>query len=155
MSSLATQIERYLKRQLKQSEAGFIEVQRSDLAEIFMCVPSQINYVLATRFNNESGYIVESRRGGGGYVRIIKVALDEDEELTKLLNNSVKRPTSQEAADKLLNRLSEEGLLSKREADIVKLLLANTNMQLEREEADYLRSRLLRVLLLNLLREDF
>jgi len=155
MTSLASQIEKYLKKQLAASAQGYIDVQRNDLAAIFMCVPSQINYVLGTRFNNENGYYVESRRGGGGYVRIIKLALHDEEDLTQLLNNTAKKPIPQSAGENLLERLVEEEFLTTREGIIIKALLDNDNMQLEKEDADLLRSRLLRVLLLNLLREDF
>ena len=55
---------------------GVLELQRSDLAQRFNCVPSQINYVMSTRFSPERGYIVESRRGGGGYIRISRVQVD-------------------------------------------------------------------------------
>lgn len=65
MSTLAKQIEEYLKSLMAQSNKGILELCRSDLAETFMCVPSQINYVLETRFNPSQGYYVESRRGAG------------------------------------------------------------------------------------------
>jgi len=59
------------------SEAGgTAELQRAELANRFNCVPSQINYVISTRFSPEHGYIVESRRGGGGYIRIKRVAME-------------------------------------------------------------------------------
>lgn len=57
-------------------EDGTAELQRSELASRFNCVPSQINYVISTRFSPERGYIVESRRGGGGYIRIRRVRMD-------------------------------------------------------------------------------
>ncbi len=56
-----------------ESAGGMAELQRSNLAERFRCVPSQINYVISTRFSPEHGYLVESRRGGGGYIRITRV----------------------------------------------------------------------------------
>ena len=65
MSTLSNQIEQYLKELLARSQSGVLEIKRSDLAEAFTCVPSQINYVLATRFSPAQGYMVESRRGGG------------------------------------------------------------------------------------------
>ncbi len=155
MSSLVSQIEKYLKRQLAASTEGYIDVQRNDLASIFMCVPSQINYVLDTRFNQANGYYVESRRGGGGYVRIIKLALHDEEDMAQLLNNTAKKPIPQTTGENLLDRLVEEEFLTAREGHIIKALLDQDNMQLDKESGDLLRSRLLRVLLLNLLREDF
>ena len=70
ISSLADHIERCIKALLDQTEQRSLEIRRVELAELFECVPSQINYVLKTRFSNERGYIVESRRGGGGYIRL-------------------------------------------------------------------------------------
>src|SRR5665648_399686 len=75
MGNLADRIEVYLKHILEQTSEGYIMLQRSELAGEFSCVPSQINYVLDTRFTVERGYLVESRRGGGGYLRIIRLGL--------------------------------------------------------------------------------
>ena len=65
----------FLLEGLEEAENGVLEVQRSDLAQRFNCVPSQINYVMSTRFSPEHGYIVESRRGGNGYIRITRVRM--------------------------------------------------------------------------------
>lgn len=75
MRNVSEVIEQYLKQILQQSPGGVIEIQRNDLADQFNCVPSQINYVISTRFTLEKGYIVESKRGGGGYIRIQKIKL--------------------------------------------------------------------------------
>ena len=66
-------IARFIMESIEESERGFAELQRGALAEMFSCVPSQINYVLSTRFSPEHGYVVESRRGGGGYIRVSRV----------------------------------------------------------------------------------
>ena len=63
----------FLQDSLDTAENGVLEVQRSELAQRFNCVPSQINYGMSTRFSPERGYIVESRRGGNGYIRITRV----------------------------------------------------------------------------------
>lgn len=68
--SLADKIEQYLKVLIERSEDKKIEIQRSELAETFDCVPSQVTYVISTRFTEAEGYLTESRRGGKGYVRI-------------------------------------------------------------------------------------
>ena len=72
MATLSDSIERYLKGRLSKAVEGVIEIRRSEVAEQFDCVPSQINYVLETRFTPQRGYYVESRRGGGGYIRIME-----------------------------------------------------------------------------------
>ena len=70
-----------------EDEGGSAELQRSNLAEKFRCVPSQINYVMSTRFSPEHGYIVESRRGGGGYIRITRVQVDRQTLLMHVINS--------------------------------------------------------------------
>ena len=72
MRNVSDIIEQYLKHILQESPEGAVEIQRNDLADQFQCVPSQINYVISTRFTLEKGYFVESKRGGGGYIRIQK-----------------------------------------------------------------------------------
>jgi transcriptional regulator CtsR len=71
-----------------EADDGVLEVQRSDLAQRFNCVPSQINYVMSTRFSPEHGYIVESRRGGNGYIRITRVQVDRETLLMHVINSS-------------------------------------------------------------------
>ena len=66
---------------------GVLEMQRGDLAQRFGCVPSQINYVMSTRFSPEHGYIVESRRGGGGYIRITRVHVDRQTLMMHVINS--------------------------------------------------------------------
>ena len=75
---LSDAIEQFIKTMLTQ-EAPEVELKRNELAEYFNCAPSQINYVLATRFTPDHGYIIESRRGGGGYIRIFRMAQDTSE----------------------------------------------------------------------------
>ncbi|MBQ9330491.1 MAG: CtsR family transcriptional regulator [Oscillibacter sp.] len=76
----------FLQDSLNEAEDGVLEIQRSDLAERFHCVPSQINYVMSTRFSPERGYIVESRRGGNGYIRITQVRVDRQTLMMHVLN---------------------------------------------------------------------
>ena len=77
----------FLQESLETSENGVLEVQRSDLAQRFNCVPSQINYVMSTRFSPERGYIVESRRGGNGYIRITRVQVDRQTLMMHVINS--------------------------------------------------------------------
>ena len=75
----------FIQQELDQA-GGALELQRADLAQRFNCVPSQINYVMSTRFSPEHGYIVESRRGGGGYIRITRVQVDRQTLLMQVIN---------------------------------------------------------------------
>ncbi|MBQ3532810.1 MAG: CtsR family transcriptional regulator [Oscillospiraceae bacterium] len=90
---------------------GVLELQRSDLAQRFNCVPSQINYVMSTRFSPERGYIVESRRGGGGYIRISRVRMDRQTLLMHVIN-SVGDELDGASARAIITNLAESGAIS-------------------------------------------
>lgn len=110
MGSLSQEIEQYLKTLLDQSDGGVLVVQRSVLSEKFCCVPSQINYVLQTRFTPANGYVVETRRGGGGYVRIHQVHLDGAQDLRPLMEKAG-QSLSEKQAEGILTYLVEEKVL--------------------------------------------
>ena len=154
MSTLSNQIEDYLKRLLSATETGVLELKRSDLAEIFMCAPSQINYVLDTRFSPNQGYTVESRRGGGGYLRIIRLSMEDEGNLSALLEQARDKAVSRQSGVKLVERLREEEFLSKREAMLVNALTDEQVLK-EAKAPDKLRGALLNSILLLLLRDDF
>ena len=99
---------------------GVLELQRSDLAQRFDCVPSQINYVMSTRFSPEHGYIVESRRGGNGYIRISRVRMDRQTLLMHVIN-SVGDDLDLPSARAILTNLAESGAVS---AEAARCLLA-------------------------------
>ncbi|MCL2166266.1 MAG: CtsR family transcriptional regulator [Clostridiales bacterium] len=142
VKSLAGQIEKYLKELLEFQD--FIELQRSELAGIFRCVPSQINYVLSTRFTPNQGYIVESRRGGGGYLRIVKLSwedlsADSMEAFPVLEEEGI----GQGEAEGILQRLQEEHILTDREFLLLRAILDRQALGGSRHDQDRLRARLL------------
>jgi len=152
MGNLADRIEEYIKQILAQSGEGYILLQRGVLAEIFSCVPSQINYVLDTRFTVERGYLVESRRGGGGYLRIVRLGMGEDgiqQAMRQLIGDSL----SQERAFGLLDRLYDEEIITYREREIIKAVLSREAFAAQPDQ-DILRARLLKRILTTLCRED-
>jgi len=155
LGTLVNNIERYLKKLLASSPKGYLELKRTDLAEMFMCVPSQINYVLETRFTHEQGYLVESRRGGGGYIKIVKLDVSQDEELLNLINSTVGKMVSQQIGEGLVKRLEEEGFLTKREGILIRAIVDRDTLAVDLPQRDLLRGRILRVVLISLLREDF
>ena len=73
MHNMSDIIEQYIKRLFEEADEDVVEIQRAHIAQRFDCVPSQLNYVIKTRFTNEHGYEIESKRGGGGYIRITKI----------------------------------------------------------------------------------
>lgn len=155
MRCLADRIERYLKQMLAQSAQGVVEVQRNELAQMFTCVPSQINYVLATRFTLQQGYLVESRRGGGGYVRIVKIPLSREEKLCSLVEELEGALVSQQQGEGLIERLREEEILTAREALLLKAVTHRETLSLELPQRDLVRGRILRAALLALLKNGF
>lgn len=152
MSCLVDQIEAHLRWMLAQN-GDLIEMQRSELAERFGCVPSQINYVLATRFSAERGYLVESRRGGGGYIRITRLRLEPPELLRLLLAEHIGEEIDQRGAMGVLSWLESEDLLSRREADLLRAVVDRDTLSLPVPERDRLRARILRASVVSLLRQ--
>lgn len=110
-------IERYLKEILANSEE--IEIRRSEIADQFDVVPSQINYVIKTRFTIQNGYVVESKRGGGGYIRIEKVKLLDDIDVLDSLIRVIGDSLNERDAISILGSLYEDSVLSKREASLL------------------------------------
>ncbi len=100
----------FLQESLDEAENGVLEVQRNDLAQRFNCVPSQINYVMSTRFSPERGYIVESRRGGNGYIRITRVRVDRQTLLMHVIN-SLGEEMDLPSARAILSNLVQSGAL--------------------------------------------
>lgn len=131
-------IEAYIKELLAQM--GMAELRRSELADIFQVVPSQINYVIKTRFTESRGYIVESKRGGGGYIRIGKIEFSDQHDFLQDLLESVGERISQQVFEDLILMLEEKDLLTKREA---RLLLASNADAVLGEDAVFIRARVL------------
>lgn len=127
MRNISDIIEQYLKQVLKESQADAIEIKRQDIAQRFECVPSQINYVINTRFTVEKGYLVESKRGGGGYIRIRRVILNEKQDvLSSLMDVIHQHPRlSEQLVENVLVRLVEEGILKEREAQLLYHVLSD------------------------------
>ena len=155
MSNISDMIESYLKKLLSESQKDSVEIRRSELAVRFSCVPSQINYVLGTRFTTEQGYLVESRRGGGGYVRIIKSYFTEDSEIYNLINELQGKMVNQYIAGGLIERLVEEGFLTIREGLLMRAVIQNEVLGTRVELRDLIRGNILRTMLLTLFREEF
>lgn len=127
MATMSDDIERYIRSMLKRAGGGRLEIQRVALASLFRCVPSQINYVLQTRFTPERGYIVESRRGEGGYIRIIKVQIHSRRDLLLRIYRSASRGVTSREVRGYVDRLREESIVTEREAGIIRIILADAN----------------------------
>ncbi len=138
----------FLQESLEESGDGVLEVQRSDLAQRFNCVPSQINYVMSTRFSPERGYIVESRRGGNGYIRITRVRVDRQTLLMHVIN-SLGEGVDLPSVRAILANLAEAGAL---EETLARTILAAVNDKalaaVPRQNRDAVRADILRNVLI-------
>lgn len=138
-----------MKQVLESSEA--VEIKRSEIADKFECVPSQINYVINTRFTMERGYIVESKRGGGGYIRIIKVKMNDKLQLLEAIISMVHdKKVSQSFSEDVILRLLEEEVITKKEARLMVAALDREVLILPLPDRDILRSRILEAMLVAL-----
>ncbi|MGT2807813.1 CtsR family transcriptional regulator [Streptococcus iniae] len=131
-------IEEYIKELLAQS--GIAEIKRSLLADSFQVVPSQINYVIKTRFTESKGYEVESKRGGGGYIRIAKVQFSDKHHLIGSLRATTQGGICQQEFTDALRILCDEGLISDREGNLILAMASDSVLGLE---ASHIRSRML------------
>lgn len=141
--NLVDVIEVYIKSQLEGSADNRILLRRNELAQHFDCAPSQINYVIQTRFNVERGYITKSQRGGGGYIRIIQLDLDRLESLLPALARLETRGVSQRQSLDFIHWLQEQELISVREAKMMAAVMDRSILDLEMPIRDKLRTRML------------
>lgn len=150
MRNISDIIESYLKKVLEMSEDDLVEIKRGEVADKFSCVPSQINYVINTRFTIERGYIVESKRGGGGYIRIIKVQSHDLVDLIDHLLSLFQNRISQTSAEDVIYRLVQEEIITTREAKIMLSVIDRSVLYIDLPYRDELRSRILRAMLTTL-----
>lgn len=125
MPNLTDYIEEYLKKLLSLSADRQIEIRRRELAGKFSCVPSQINYVLERRFTLERGYLVESRRGGGGCIKIYRVEQQQIKSWRELIENLGDHKFEPDRVGELLKRLVEEKVISRRESSVLNAIIGD------------------------------
>ncbi len=150
MSVLSNAIEEFIKEMLSYGET---ELQRNELAQRFGCAPSQINYVLTTRFSLDRGYIITSRRGGGGYIKITRIKLDKDGCLLELVMRLADKPITGKEAKGMLAQLYELGAISAREAALMFAAL-ETLSNAAGAEGDAVRSEAMRAMLTALMGQN-
>lgn len=156
MSGMAQQntsdlIESYIKKILEKNE--MIELRRIELADLFNCVPSQINYVINTRFTIQRGYLVESKRGGGGYIRIAKVRMSDKKQMLERINLLFGETINEKNAYAIIQKLYEDQIITKKEGNLMLSAIAKNTLNINETE-DYIRARILRAFLERLSYED-
>ncbi|RYG72750.1 CtsR family transcriptional regulator [Lentibacillus lipolyticus] len=150
MRNISDIIEEYLKQVLDSAGKDAIDIKRSELADRFQCVPSQINYVIKTRFTVEKGYIVESKRGGGGYIRIIRIKHQDWADLLDEIIEMINPTCSQQAALDVVERLLEQELVTKREAKIMLSAIERETLAFQLPLRDEIRARIMTSMLTTL-----
>ena len=145
---LSDAIEEFIKTMLSQEELE-IELKRNELAEYFRCAPSQINYVLSTRFTPDHGYVTESRRGGGGCIRIIRLEREQGQYLQYLLDERIGDSITTKSAQILCMQLAEQGAVSEGTARLMCAALSPKALSVPIPEPlkDALRAKMMRSML--------
>jgi transcriptional regulator of stress and heat shock response len=154
MASLVDSMEDYLKKLLSLSASGCIDIKRKELAGKFMCVPSQVNYVLETRFTMEKGFSVESKRGGKGFVRIRKLDLSAGNLLTMILQDIMDAQISENSARGIIHRLYEMKYISFRESRLMETTLNSLQIIEDAALRKSLTGLLIRDMLLMLIKHN-
>lgn len=146
MSDLVAQ---YIMQMLDEQN-GSAEIQRNELAGNLGCVPSQINYVITSRFTPEQGYIVESRRGGGGYIRISRVKMDRGTAIMHIIN-SVGATLEKATVEVMLNNMLQRNMLQLQSAKLIAAALSDRTLsQVEQDKRDTVRADLFKNMLLTI-----
>lgn len=141
-------IEEFIK-DLFNEENEEVEIQRNELAEQFNCVPSQINYVIATRFKPSQGYYVESKRGGGGHILIKKVTNTKEDYIMHIINNIGKEITSSEV-DILISDFLTYDIITTGQAKLLKVATSDNVLGISKELKDQIRAKIFKNMLLNI-----
>lgn len=136
---ISDKIEAFIMELMK-DDVDYAEFGRNELADIFGCVPSQINYVISTRFNPEKGYSVESRRGGGGYIKIKRVSLGTTADVIDSIGEACDFPK----ARSVIEYLYERGCIEKQAAKILLSCVSDRSIPINQPMRDRLRANILK-----------
>ena len=148
---MSDMIEEFIK-EMFQEDNDYIEIQRKDLAEQFNFVPSQINYVIETRFKPSQGYYVESKRGGGGHIAIKKINLTKSNYIMHMINSVGDGITAQEI-DIFISNLLSYAMISQTEAKLLKVATSDKVLKIPQDMRDALRASIFKNMLLNLVED--
>ena len=152
MANVSEQIEKFIITTLGENES--IDITRNSLAQFFSCVPSQINYVLETRFTVDRGFIVESKRGGGGFVKITKIKNnDNNKYLNGLFLESVGDELSAKRLSQILDKLISDNIVNERERVLVEASLSDDSLAMPFTIRDKVRAKAFKNVILKLMND--
>ncbi len=150
MANISDIIEQFILSTL--GEDNTIEISRNSLADYFDCAPSQINYVLETRFSLDKGFSKESKRGGGGFIKISKIDTTPDSLALMILENVGEELTSKRM-NQILQRLEREKVVSKKESLLIRSALGDEALNVPLMLKDKLRANAFKCVLIQLMKE--
>ena len=142
-------IEDFIKDLFDEDDSDLIEIQRNELAQHFNCVPSQINYVISTRFKPSQGYYVESKKGGGDNIKIKKITNTKSDYIMHIINNIGKTITTNDI-DILISDFLTYNVITSQEAKLLKVATSDNVLKLDKNIKDEVRARIFKNMLLNI-----
>ncbi len=149
MANISDIIEQFILKSL--GDDNSVDISRNELANFFSCAPSQINYVLETRFTIDRGFVKESKRGGGGYIKISKINVDDDNYMNNLILESVGDSLGYKRLTQILDKLEQEKIISKREVEIISSALNEESLSMPFTIKDSIRAKAFKNILTTLL----
>lgn len=149
MSILSDHIEAFIKEMLE--EEGTTDLQRNELANRFNCAPSQINYVLTTRFSPGRGYMIQSRRGGGGYIRVVRLDLEKTAYVSELIGRELGQGVNMRQAVELIEGLYQTGLVDNKVKQVLLAAVSDRALPVAEDARNLLRSSILKEVLVNII----
>ncbi|MBL7574867.1 transcriptional regulator CtsR [Peptoniphilus asaccharolyticus DSM 20463] len=147
MAKLSNSIEEFINTLLEDGD-GTLEIQRALIADRFNCAPSQINYVLTTRFTPYKGYYVESRRGGGGYIRIVRVQVENPKSTLQVFIEEIGDSITKDKADQLIDELLKREYINRREYEIIKVGISDRSLGMSGDFKNEVRASILKNMVL-------
>ncbi|MCI9070743.1 CtsR family transcriptional regulator [Clostridium sp.] len=150
MARISDIIAKFINDMIEDEKSKEVIIQRNELADKFNCAPSQINYVLTTRFTTEKGYLIESRRGGGGYIIIKRIEYNSKEKQLEQINQSIGDSLTYNSAILLIEHLYDRKLITKREFEIIKRSINDRTLGLA-EDKNKLRAEMLKGIIMVIL----
>jgi len=149
MASISDIIENFILKTMGDDDS--VEISRNELAGFFSCAPSQINYVLETRFTVDRGFAKESRRGGGGYIKISRIKLDDDDFMSSLILESIGDDLTEKRMVQILDRLVREKVITEKESKMILSCLSDDSLAMPFMVRDVVRARAFKNVILELI----
>lgn len=150
MAKLSDIIENFIKDMFNNNDENEIFIQRNELADQFRCAPSQINYVLTTRFTYERGYLIESKRGGGGHIVIKQLDHDSSNMREQIISKSIGDSITYYNASLLLDDLLEAQIIEKKQYDLMKIAINDRSLA-SAENRNKIRADILKAMIMIIL----